>query len=139
MSNTNTAPAAEQQPEFTQAQMDTAIAGAKAEGHTEGLKAGTDGERARFAALAELDGATSLSPALGAAIEAGTSAGDFAIGLAKAAKAQGTAALADAQADAIAAGDLPAGGAAVAAKVAEGAPANRGKAFAAKKAAAKAK
>ena len=139
MSTNLTAPAAEQQPEFTQAQMDTAIAGAKAEGHGEGLTAGATAERSRLTALAELDGATSLSADFTAAIEAGSSAGDFAIGLAKAAKAQGTTALAAARADAIGAGELPTGGAAAAAAAALGEPANRGAAFAAKKAAAKAK
>ena len=139
MSTNLTAPTAEQQPEFTQAQMDTAIAGAKAEAHTEGLKAGVESERSRSTALAELDGASTVSPELSGAIAAGTSAGDFAIGLAKAAKAQGTTALANAKTDAVNAADLPAGGAAAVAAQLEGETANRGKAFADKKAAAKAK
>ena len=139
MSTNLTAPAAEQQPEFTQAQLDAAAVTAKAEGHAEGLTAGATAERARFTALAELDATSTISAALSGAIETGASAGDFAIGLAKAAKTQGANALADAQADAIGAGELPAGGAAAAAAAALGEPANRGAAFAAKKAAAKAK
>lgn len=136
MSNPNTAPAAEQQPEFTQEHIDAAELRGEAKGQTMGATA----ERARFTALAELDGATTMSADLATAIEAGTSAGDFAIGLAKAAKAQGSVALAAAKADAVAAGDLPAGGAAGAAAAAGGEPANRGASYAAnKKAAAKAK
>ena len=134
MSNPITAPAAEQQPEFTQEHIDAAELRGEAKGQTMGATA----ERARFTALAELDGATTMSADLTGAIEAGTSAGDFAIGLAKAAKAQGSVTLAAAQADAVAAGDLPVGGAAAAA-AAGSEPANRGAAFAAKKAAAKAK
>lgn len=119
--------------EFTQEQMDAAVATARTEAHAEGLKAGTDGERSRFTALAELDGGSKISAELSGAIDAGTSAGDFAIGLAKAAKAQGSQALADAQADAIGADALPAGGAAIVADAAEGAVPNRGAAYAAKK------
>lgn len=124
--------------EFTQEQMDAAVSTARTEAHTEGLNAGATAERARFTALAELDATSTISPALSGAIETGASAGDFAIGLAKAAKTQGANALADAQADATAAASLPAGGAAAASKPA-GEPENRGAAFAAKKAAAKAR
>ena len=138
MSTNLTAPAAEQQPDFTQAEMAETVAAAKAQGNAEGLKAGAEGERSRFTALAELDGGSKISAELSAAIEAGTSAGDFAIGLAKAARAQGANALADAKADALAPADLPQGGAAAAAKPGNE-PVNRGKAFAEKKAAAKAK
>ena len=136
MSNPNTAPAAEQQPEFTQEHIDAAELRGEAKGQTMGATA----ERARLTALAELDSATTMSADLTTAIEAGTSAGDFAIGLTKAAKAQGSVALAAAKADAVAAGDLPAGGAAGAAAAAGGEPANRGASYAEnKKAAAKAK
>jgi len=125
--------------DFTQEQMDAAVSTARTEAHAEGLKAGTEAERARFTALAEIDAGTTLSADLTAAIEAGTSAGDFAIGLAKAAKTQGAKALADAKTDAVDRADLPAGGAAAAAAAAQGKPENRGAAYAQKKAAAKAK
>ena len=133
MSIDNTAPAAEQQPEFTKAQLDAAVATAKAEGHAEGLKAGTDAERGRFTALAELDGTSTVSAALTDAISTGASAGDFAIGLAKAAKTQGANALAAAAGEAVPAADLPDGGAAVAAAAAAGTAPNRGAAYAASK------
>jgi hypothetical protein len=59
-------------------------------------------------ALAEIDAATTLSPAFAEAIAAGTSAGDFAIGLAKANKATADAALAGLAADAVKPGQVPA-------------------------------
>ena len=136
MSTEASAPAADQ-PEFTKAQMDAGALAARTEGHSEGLKAGVDGERSRISALAELDASSTVSTALSAAIESGESAGDFAIGLAKAAKAQGANALDGAKADAVAASLIPSGGAAAAAAAVQGAPQNRGAAFAAKKAAAK--
>lgn len=137
MSTNNTAPAAEQQPEFTQAQLDAAVASARAEGHAEGLTAGTTAERERFTALAELDGTSTVSAALTGAIETGASAGDFAIGLAKAAKAVGANALAAAETEAVPLTSLPQGGAAAVAAAAAGEPVNRGAAYARKKAAAK--
>jgi signal peptide peptidase SppA len=137
MSTTQTAPAAEQQPEFTQADLDAAASAAHAQGHTEGLTSGASAERARISALAELDAGSTVSASLTAAIEAGTSAGDFAIGLAKAAKAEGANALAAAAAEATPAAALPAGGATVVAAAAAGEPVNRGAAYAGKKAAAK--
>ncbi len=131
MSTEATAPAADQ-PEFTKVQLDAAASTARAEGHAEGLKAGTEGERSRISALAELDASSTVSPALTAAIASGETAGDFAIGLAKAAKAQGANALAAAAAEAVPAAAIPAGSGALAA-VAEGAEVNRGAAYAAKK------
>lgn len=100
------APAAETTPEFTQANLDAA----RAEGRTEGVTA----ERERLVALAELDSGTTLSAAFTEAVEAGTSAGDFAIGLAKAQKAKQSAALGDLKADAVDPAALPQSGAAAA-------------------------
>lgn len=136
MSTAADAPAAGQ-PEFTQAQLDAAVTTAKAEGHAEGLKAGAAGERERFTALAELDATSTVSAVLTEAITTGASAGDFAIGLAKAAKAQGVTALAAAAHEAVQASALPGGGAAAVAAAAAATPVNRGQAYMAKKAAAK--
>lgn len=120
MSIEATAPAADQ-PEFTKAQLDAAVASAA----TSASAAAVTGERERIAALAELDAASSVSPALASAIADGTSAGDFAIGLARASKAAAGAALTGLQADAVKPGDLPVADAATAQGGAQ-APVNRG-------------
>lgn len=135
MSANNPAPAAEQ-PEFTQAALDAAVATATASATATATTAAQTAERERISQLVELDAASTVSPALASAISEGTSAGDFAIGLAKAAKAAGPAALKGARDDAAPASTLPAGtgAAALAAKV-DGAEPNRGAAYAAKKAA----
>ena len=124
MSNPNPAPAAEQQPEFTQAQMDTAIASAKSEGQT----AGETAERERFAALAELDGGSKVSAELSAAMADGTSVVDFALAQARAGKAKVGAALDAARSEAVATGDLPATDANAGKPGGKG-PVNRGQAF----------
>lgn len=99
------------------------VTNATAAGNTAGVTA----ERARITELASLDAASALSEGVTAAIEAGTSAGDFAIAQQKAALAAGPDALAKAKADAASASQLPAadGGAAPG-----GAKANRGQAYA---------
>ena len=84
------------------------VAAGKAEGETAGAAAGAAAERERITALAELDGQSTVSEGLAAAIEAGTSAGDYAISLQKAAKTAGPDALARAKADAANANELPA-------------------------------
>lgn len=124
------------QPEFTQADLDAATAAASTKATSDATVAATAAERARFTALAEADAGSTISPALAAAVAEGTSAGDFALGLLAAAKAQGSNALAAARSEAVPAGALPQGGAVAA--VAEPAAANRGAAYVAKKAAAKA-
>lgn len=126
MSTEPTPPAASNQPDITQAALDTAVATARSEGATT--------ERERLTALAELDAGTTLSAAFGEALGAGTSAGDFAIGLARAAKAQTGAALAAAKAEAVAVGKLPKTAAHAADPAAPG-ETNRGKAYAKQKAA----
>lgn len=134
MSANNPAPAAEQ-PEFTQAALDAAVATASASATAAAQTAAQTAERERISALVELDAASTVSPALASAISEGTSAGDFAIGLAKAAKAAGPAALAAARGDAAGAAKLDAGtGAAAIAAAAEGGETNRGASYAAKKA-----
>lgn len=105
------------------------IAAGKAEGETAGSTAGAAAERERITALAELDGQTTVSEGLAAAIEAGTSAGDYAIALQKAAKAAGPDALAAAQADAANVSQLPA----ASGHQRGNGEANRGKAYAEKK------
>lgn len=119
----NSATADTPQPEFTQAQLDSAVATARAEGVT----AGVTSERERITALAELDGGTTQSAAFGDAVAAGTTAGDFAIALAKGHKAKADAALAGLKADAVKPGQLPASDAATAAGGAAP-PVNRGQA-----------
>lgn len=137
MSTIDNAPAAEQQPEFTQAQLDAAVVTGRTEASASATTEATASERSRISALAELDAASTISPALVAAIEAGTSAGDFAQGLIKTAKTAGATALAAAQSDAMGASALPDGGAAAVAAAAEagGRPdaVNRGATYAAKK------
>lgn len=105
------------------------VAAGKAEGETAGSTAGAAAERERITALAELDGQSTVSEGLAAAIEAGTSAGDYAIALQKEAKAAGPDALARAKADAANAGDLPA----MSGHQPGNGEANRGKAYAEKK------
>lgn len=134
MSNHDPAPAAEQQPEFTQAQMDAAASAAKAEGHAAGVTEGAAAERERFAALAELDGASTVSPALASAMAEGTSVADFALGQARDHKAKLSGGLDAAKSEAVATGDLPAS-APAAAQPAAKPEANRGKAFLASRAA----
>ena len=132
------APAANTQPEFTQTDLDTATASASATARAEGVAAAETSERARFAQLAELDSNSKISASLTTAVAEGTSAGDFAIGLARASKQVGVNALAGAQADADALTELPAGGAAAVAAAAQRGVPNRGAAFKEKKAAANA-
>lgn len=142
MSTIDNAPAAEQQPEFTQAQLDAAVVTGRTEASASATSEATASERSRISALAELDAASTISPALAAAIEAGTSAGDFAQELIKTAKTVGATALAAAQSDAMLASNLPDGGAAAVAAAAEAAgrpdAVNRGATYAAKKQGAKA-
>lgn len=102
MSEKETAPAADT-PVHTQAALDAAVADATASATTTAQTA----ERERFAQLVELDGESSVSTPLTEAMSAGTSAGDFAIQLQKASKAQQTGALDDARIDANKGGDLP--------------------------------
>lgn len=128
MSKESTAPAAETQPEVTEA----ALQAARAEGHADGLKAGAEAERQRISAVLEVDGGTSLSQAATAAINAGTTAGEFAIDLARANKAKVGAAAAAGKAEAVQ--DLPEPSASAADPSAPKSP-NRGKAYAESKAA----
>ncbi|MCT2398520.1 S49 family peptidase [Novosphingobium mangrovi (ex Huang et al. 2023)] len=132
MSNGTTAPAAEQQPENTQATLEAARTEGHAAGRAEGLQAGTTAERERVSALVELDAASTVSPALAAAIASGASAGDFAIDLAKASKAKLGAALSAAKTEAVT--ELPEGSASAGIPGASG-KTNRGQAYAEKKAA----
>lgn len=100
------APAAEA-PEFNQASVDAA----RAEGHAEGLKAGTSAgettERQRIEGLVEIDAQSNISPELATAISEGQSAGDFAIALAKSGKAKLGAALEGAKAGAVDPANIP--------------------------------
>ena len=122
-------PAAESQPEFTQAQVDAATTTARAEGNAAGVKA----EQERFAALAELDGGSKVSAELTAALAAGTSVADFALAQARGHKAKLGAAATAAKTDAVAGTDLPEGGAT--ATPGKQAKVNRGQAYAESKAA----
>lgn len=124
MSNPNPAPAAEQQPETTQASIDAA----RAEGHAAGVTAGAAAERERFTALAELDSSSKISASLSDAITAGTSVADFALAQARAKKGTIDAAAAGAKADAVKPGELPEGSAR-AGNPAQKPTANRGQAF----------
>ena len=133
MSTEANAPAANLQPENNEA----AITAARAEGNAAGMTAGAIAERERILALTELDAGSSMSAGLTEAVNAGMSAGDFAIGLAKANAAKGPAALAALQADAVQGDQLPEAGAVVATPGAK-AVVNRGHAYAEKKTAAKA-
>ena len=108
------------------------VAAGKADGETTGATAGATAERERITALADLDGQSTLSEGLSAAIAAGTSAGEYAIALNKAAKAAGPAALAAAKEDAAPADKLPAASAGQPGK----SETNRGKAYKARSVAA---
>jgi ClpP class serine protease len=80
-------------PEFTQATQEAAVATAR----TEAVAA----ERQRIGQLIKVDAESNVSSALTAAIEEGTSAGDYAIQLACASKEQQAAALQGARSDAV--------------------------------------
>lgn len=136
MSTEATAPAEDQQPETITAQIEAARAEGHAAGHAEGLQAGATAERERVVALAEVDGGSTLSASLTEAIGAGTSAGDYAIAQAKAARARVGAGLAAAKSEAVQSDDLPETDAT--ANPGAKAEPNRGKAYAAKRDAAKA-
>lgn len=128
MSTEATAPAAEQQPVTNEA----ALTQARTEGHAEGVAEGTESERARISALVEIDASSRISEGLMAAIEDGSSAGDFAIANARAAKAKLSAATEAARGDAVKPEDMPEAGASAANPGAKP-EANRGKAYAARK------
>lgn len=128
MSTHNPAPAAEQQPENTQASIDAARAEGHAAGRAEGLAAGATAERERFTALAELDSGSKISASLAEAMTAGTSVADFALAQARAKKGQIEAAANGAKADAVKPGDLPEGSA-QAGSGGQKPTANRGQAF----------
>lgn len=98
MENEGKPPVAEGGVGFTQANIDAAV------------KAAVTGERERIAALLDLDAESAVSDDLTAAIDAGTTAGDFAIALHKGQSAKASAALANARADAVTSKQLPAGG-----------------------------
>ncbi len=107
MSQHNPAPA-DDTPVHSQAAMDAAVATANADATTKA----TTAERERVTALAALDSDSQISASLTQAISEGTSAGDYAIGLAQTAKAATATALEAAKAEAVKPGDLPRGGAA---------------------------
>lgn len=107
MSTPNPAPA-DDTPVHTQAQLDAAVASASANA----TAAATTDERDRISALAELDSDSTISASLSKAMTEGTSAGDYAIGLAQAAKAATATALEAAKSDAVKPDALPSGGAA---------------------------
>jgi len=132
MSNANANPAAEQ-PEFNPAQLDAAVATGRTEASAAAVSEAQADERARFAALVELDAASTISPALAAAMADGTDAGAFAIAQLAAAKAAGSNALNAAKAEATPAAELPQGGAAAAAAIGVAAEVNRGAAYAQKR------
>ena len=111
------------------------VAAGKADGETAGATAGATAERERITALADRDGQSTVSEGLAAAIAAGTSAGDYAIALTKAAKSAGPEALAAAKADAAKPDQLPA----ASGQQPGGGESNRGKAYAERKAAAAAR
>lgn len=77
---------------------------------TETTAQAADGERGRILALAELCPETSMSASLRAAIDTGQSAGDFAIGLAKASRDRG-ATVDQLRAGSVQPGELPVTGA----------------------------
>lgn len=126
MSDNANAPAAESQPEITEAALADATAKAKAEGVTEGANA----EQERITALAELDAGSTISEPLAAAIADGSTVADFALAQARAKKDTVAAAAAAAKSDAVT--TLPEGSAS-AADPAKPAETNRGKAYTAKK------
>ena len=102
MDNGNAAPAGDQ-PVHTEAALASAVATAQTQAST----AATTAERERITALIELDAESSVSDGAMKAITDGTDAGAFAIGLAKAAKVEGAAALAAAKADAVTTEQIP--------------------------------
>jgi capsid assembly protease len=116
MDRDNLAPAADNQPGFTQAQLDAAAETARGEAVT--------AERARIGQLAELDAQSTISPALTAAIAEGASVADFALQQARSTREQQASALAGARADAVQADQAPAKRTDTAAS--STAPANRG-------------
>ena len=101
MSNETPTPAAEQ-PVFTQAQHDAAIATAR----TEATTAGATAERERITALATIAG-VDLGEPLSAAIADGTEAGAFAVAQAQAGQAKLAAAAAAAKGEAVPGAELP--------------------------------
>jgi signal peptide peptidase SppA len=108
MDEKNGAPAADTTPVYTEAQMSAA----KTEAASAAATAAIAAERERVTQLAELDSDSTISASLGTAISAGTSAGDFAIALAKDAKTATATALEAAKNDAVKGDELPGKGAA---------------------------
>ncbi|MEV5033673.1 S49 family peptidase [Sphingobium sp. LMC3-1-1.1] len=106
------------EPVYTEAQMSAA----KTETAQTATAAATTAERARISALAELDSDSTLSASLTKAINEGTSAGDYAIGLARENKAAIATAAEAAKSEAVRPGELPSG------RTAHGGQANRGQA-----------
>ncbi|BBD01846.1 S49 family peptidase [Sphingobium sp. YG1] len=98
MSTSNPAPG-DDTPVHTDAQMQTAVASA--------TMAAVTAERERFAQLCALDSDSTISDGLNAAITDGTSAGEYAIGLATAAKAATATALETAKNEAASGEQLP--------------------------------
>lgn len=128
MDPTANAPATQDQPVYTQSQQDQAVATA-----TEAATStATEAERSRITGLAEIDASSTLSAELSEAIAAGTSIADFALAQSRAAKAKLNSAAEAAKSEAVPAGKIPEGGASAA--VGSEAEANRGAAYAAKKA-----
>lgn len=111
MSQEHAAPAGDE-PVHTQAALDAAVATASANA----TSAATTAERERFSALVELDSESTLSASLTEAISEGTSAGDYAIALARENKAAIATAAEAAKTDAAKPTELPSGSAAVGAK-----------------------
>ena len=110
MNTTTTAPA-DDEPVYTEAQMSAAKAEA-----SQATAAAITAERERFAQLAELDSGSTLSASLTQAISEGTSAGDYAIALARENKAAIATAAEAAKTEAVKPGELPSGSAATGAK-----------------------
>lgn len=104
MSQENAAPA-DDTPVHTQAALDAAVATAT----TNATAAAMTAERARITQLAELDSDSTLSASLTKAIGDGTSAGDYAIGLARENKAAIATAADAAKSEAVKPGELPSG------------------------------
>ncbi len=130
MDTIESALAAIMQPNSTEAQAQTALTALHSAAQAAGENAGAEAERARITALLELGGQADMSEPLAAAIAGGTSPGDFAIELAKAAKAVAAKGLEDAKSDAADPNALPASGAH---QPGAKAPANRGQAYAERK------
>jgi hypothetical protein len=130
MDTIESALAAVMQPDCAEADARAALTALHTAATAAGKDAGVTAERSRFTALAELDSGSTVSDSLAAAIEAGTSAGDFAIDLQKKAKAAGADALAAAREESPDPNSLPASGAH---QPGAKAPANRGRAYAERK------